>query len=75
VLTNWVTLDLKAKNRSSFTPATNPPQESAPTQILEAQGWVINNKGEVVLTATAPNVTPDIAWVRSANCQVLEPAS
>ncbi|MFN6558721.1 MAG: filamentous hemagglutinin N-terminal domain-containing protein [Nostoc sp. ChiSLP01] len=28
------------------------------TQIVEAQGWVVNAKGEVILTAAAPTPTP-----------------
>ena len=39
-----------------------------PTQIVEATGWVIDNKGQVVLVATAP--TPlDIPWLPSATCR------
>ncbi len=36
--------------------------------IVEAQGWVINDKGQVVLTATASTVTPHNSWLRSATC-------
>lgn len=32
---------------------------SAQSLLVEAQGWVINQHGEVVLTATAPTVTPE----------------
>ncbi|MEH2084074.1 MAG: hypothetical protein V7K89_30120 [Nostoc sp.] len=28
------------------------------TQIVEAQGWIVNAKGEVILTAAAPTPTP-----------------
>jgi filamentous hemagglutinin family protein len=48
-----------ALTRSSSSQATNP-TNSAPTQIVEAQGWAIDDKGAVVLTASAPTVTPDI---------------
>ena len=41
---------------------------SASSQIVEATGWVINNKGEVVLTADAPNATPNIPWMTPATC-------
>lgn len=34
------------------------PNRSTPTQTVEAQGWMINNQGQVVLTAQPPNVTP-----------------
>jgi len=36
--------------------------------LVEAQGWVTNSKGEVVLTANAPTLTPDIPWVKPASC-------
>ena len=38
------------------------------TPTLEAQGWVINAKGEVMLTAQALTVTPDVPWSIPANC-------
>ena len=41
---------------------------SARSQIVEATGWVINNKGEVVLTDIAPNATPNIPWMTPATC-------
>lgn len=34
------------------------PTRSTSTRIVEAQGWIINNQGQVVLTAQPPNVTP-----------------
>jgi large exoprotein involved in heme utilization and adhesion len=74
VVTNWSTLDSDVENRpdvenrSSAAPATNSTKVSTPTQIMEAQGWVINNKGEVVLTANAPNATAHNPWMPSANC-------
>ena len=44
------------------------PTNSTPKQLVEAQGWVINHKGEVVLTASATNVTPHIPWITPASC-------
>ncbi len=35
---------------------------------LRAFRWVINDKGEVVLTAQAPTVIPNIPWMTSATC-------
>jgi large exoprotein involved in heme utilization and adhesion len=34
--------------------------------LVEAQGWMIGSKGEVVLTASA--VTPDIPWLTPTSC-------
>ncbi len=39
-----------------------------PTQIVEAQGWIIDSNGDVVLVATAPTVTPRSPWFRPASC-------
>ncbi len=36
--------------------------------IVEAQGWVMNDKGQVVLTATASTATPHNSWLQSATC-------
>jgi large exoprotein involved in heme utilization and adhesion len=36
--------------------------------IVEAQGWVINDKGQVVLTATASSATPHKSLPPSATC-------
>ncbi len=36
--------------------------------IVEAQGWVINDKGQVVLTATASTATPHNSLPPSATC-------
>ncbi|MFB2974089.1 filamentous hemagglutinin N-terminal domain-containing protein [Aerosakkonema sp. BLCC-F183] len=33
-------------------------QSSIPNKIIEAQGWIIGDKGEVILTAETPNFTP-----------------
>ncbi|ARV58808.1 hypothetical protein BZZ01_09295 [Nostocales cyanobacterium HT-58-2] len=42
------------ENNSSLTSHPSPP----PTQIVEAQGWVVNANGEVILVANVPVVTP-----------------
>jgi len=45
-------------------------QQTLPTadQLVEAQGWVINNKGEIVLTASAPSVTPHSPGLTPISC-------
>ena len=42
---------------------------SRPNQIVEAQGWIINQNGEVVLTAYAPTATPHKVGSSSNGCQ------
>ncbi|MEQ9000947.1 MAG: filamentous hemagglutinin N-terminal domain-containing protein [Coleofasciculus sp. B1-GNL1-01] len=44
-----------------------------PKQIIEAQGWIIDAEGNVVLTANVPNGTPHGGWQNSVNCQVSAP--
>jgi filamentous hemagglutinin family protein len=50
---NLVSLDPKESHSS---PTVSAP---APDPIVEAQGWAIGNNGEVMLTASAPTVTPN----------------
>ena len=72
VLTEWNTLDSDAENRSSATPATNTTLESANTTIVEANGWMTNDKGEVILIATAPTATLNIPWLPKSDCNAPE---
>jgi large exoprotein involved in heme utilization and adhesion len=57
----------QAQNRTSSESATQQTLPTAP-QLVEAQGWVINNKGEVVLTASAPTVTPYSPGLTATAC-------
>jgi large exoprotein involved in heme utilization and adhesion len=38
-------------------------------KIVEAQGWMIDLDGKVVLTAQAPTPTPGNPWRTSPSCQ------
>lgn len=71
---DWVTLNPRVENSSSPPVSTNPTTPE-PAPIVEAQGWVINNKGEVVLTATAPTATPHIPWLTPVSCHTPETSS
>ncbi|QFS48312.1 filamentous hemagglutinin N-terminal domain-containing protein [Nostoc sphaeroides] len=63
---DWVTLNSKAENRVSTN--SNQAKSYSPAPIVEAQGWVINAKGEVVLTADAPKALPHSSWLAPASC-------
>ncbi|MEH2326599.1 MAG: filamentous hemagglutinin N-terminal domain-containing protein [Nostoc sp.] len=63
---DWVTLNPKGENRVSTN--SNQSKSSNPAPIVEAQGWVINAKGEVVLTADAPKALPHSSWLTPASC-------
>ncbi len=67
VQVDWVTLKPRTENRAStnVSKATSP----TPAPIVEAQGWVRNAKGEVVLTAYAPTATPHSSWQKPADCR------
>ncbi|HEY9832521.1 MAG TPA: S-layer family protein, partial [Stenomitos sp.] len=63
---NWVILDSEKENNTPPAPTT--PTNSAPKQLVEAQGWRMNEQGQVVLTASAPNVTPHDPWQTPVQC-------
>lgn len=67
VLTNLGTRAPHAENHSSQDISTHP-TSLAPVPIVEAQGWVIGANGKVILTASAPNVTPHNPWLTPASC-------
>jgi large exoprotein involved in heme utilization and adhesion len=57
-----------AENRVSLE-ATAPPHPPTAAPLVEANGWVINPKGQVVLTATAPTVKPHSSWQKPVTCR------
>jgi filamentous hemagglutinin family protein len=50
---------------------TNTPQLTTklPPQLVEAQGWIVNQKGNIILTAQAPSVKPNNSWQQPVVCQ------
>ena len=74
VQVDWVTLNPEGENRSNDIVSTNPTSTTS-TPLVEAQGWVINPKGQVVLTATAPTVTPHSSWRAPTSCRAPQSAS
>ncbi len=44
------------------------PVTSKSTRIVEAKGWVINERGEVVLVADAPTLTSSNLWWNTPQC-------
>jgi len=62
----WVT---RAPSRiSRATTPVEPPTTTATTPIVEAQGLVINDKGELLLTAQAPTATPHLSGLQDKFC-------
>lgn len=66
---NWVTLNSGEEDKSSPAISKN---STAPHSdpIVEAQGWVIDNNGEIVLTAAAPSIKSNSSWLTPANCKL-----
>ena len=62
------------ENRTSATTSSNP-TSSEPAPLVEAQGWVTNSKGEVVLVAQAPTAILHIPWLTPTICQATKFAS
>ena len=66
VLPNWVTRD-RSSSETISTPIQNPKSEM-PNQIVEATGWIINNKGQMELIASAPTPTSNDFWFAPPSC-------
>ncbi|MEP1078857.1 filamentous hemagglutinin N-terminal domain-containing protein [Leptolyngbya sp. PL-A3] len=61
--------DTTVQPAQSVQPAT--PLSSPSSPIIEAQGWIRSDRGEVVLTANSPTVVPYSSWQSPTNCQNL----
>ncbi|BAZ10156.1 filamentous hemagglutinin outer membrane protein [Calothrix sp. NIES-4071] len=70
VRVDWVTLNPSSDNRDVENISTH--STTTPSQIVEATGWLINTKGEVLLTANPPNSTPHTSSVAPTTCQAPE---
>lgn len=61
IVSEWVTLDAEEETQEesehNSTQTTNS-EGLTSGEIIEAQGWLVDEQGRVVLTATAPTVTP-----------------
>ena len=66
VLTEWATLKSDIENR--YVSYTNFTRETAPTTIVEAQGWVIAPNGEMSLIASVSTVTPNSSRLIPTSC-------
>jgi large exoprotein involved in heme utilization and adhesion len=54
----------------STTDIRHPSSFSNPaTPLVEATGWVMDSKGEVILTDKAPTVTSHSSWLRTSSCE------
>jgi large exoprotein involved in heme utilization and adhesion len=76
VLADWITLDKVSESASNQNVSNaNIPTQANPEAVVEANGWEINAKGEVVLIANASSVTPHTYWQQSTDCDVAQASS
>ena len=54
----WDNRDLSNVSQTASLPAQNVPKAEPPTEIVEATGWVINDRGQVELVAQKPHRIP-----------------
>jgi filamentous hemagglutinin family protein len=67
VWVDWINLeDRQARGNGTATDAHS--TRSQPQQLVEAQGWIIGSDGKVILTASAPTVTPQSSGLELPNC-------
>ncbi|MCC5617182.1 filamentous hemagglutinin N-terminal domain-containing protein [Nostoc sp. CHAB 5836] len=82
VLADWITLEPESQNRAggiqkrAVVQAQRNTEEKSqkvnsvnePTQIVEAQGWIIDANGNVVLVAEVPTATPHKSSLTAISC-------
>ncbi|HEY9778844.1 MAG TPA: filamentous hemagglutinin N-terminal domain-containing protein [Leptolyngbyaceae cyanobacterium] len=64
---DWVTLNPEPEDRYSLDVSQNTTTPES-IFIVEAQGWVFGNNGEVMLTASAPTASFHIPWMTVVDC-------
>jgi filamentous hemagglutinin family protein len=57
-------------NNPATRESVSPTPTRPPKQLVEAQGWVVDDNGVVTLVAAAPNVTPHSGALVPASCQI-----
>jgi large exoprotein involved in heme utilization and adhesion len=57
-----------AKAHQSSSAVSPKASSTPPASLVEAQGWEINDRGEVELTAATPTTTPHISWHKPLTC-------
>ncbi|NMG19535.1 filamentous hemagglutinin N-terminal domain-containing protein [Brasilonema bromeliae] len=81
VQVDWVSLGEDANNplgtssretqrqRSRKDAQNNKDVKYPPNEIVEAQGWVVDSNGDVILVAQVPTTTPYGSWLNSRSCK------
>ncbi|NET03902.1 MAG: S-layer family protein [Symploca sp. SIO2B6] len=63
------TTRLISTNQRTEIASSNWQPPSQPTIIIEAQGWIRDDNGKVILTVFPTTVSPHSSWLSSATCQ------
>jgi filamentous hemagglutinin family protein len=69
---SWVTLDSDTEEKNNTTPQSVTPSRPVSNKLVEAHGWLINDKGQVVLTTSSPTMTLQGEWIEAAKCNSLQ---
>ncbi len=69
ILTDWVSLDSELEVSESKNNTAISVNNSAPKTIVEAQGWVIDSQGKVVLVAAANHLTTQSPNSTPSSCR------
>ncbi|MEW6491698.1 MAG: filamentous hemagglutinin N-terminal domain-containing protein [Cyanobacteriota bacterium] len=72
VWVDWITSKDRAGNHKNSAATSANSTRSHSQQLVEAQGWVINDQGQVVLTAQALSVTPNRSELALPSCEQVE---
>jgi filamentous hemagglutinin family protein len=71
-LVTWEDLGVDTVERGAATaPVQAAVPSSEPGQLVEFQGWVLGDKGEIILTANPTMIVPHTPWAPSATCQAM----
>lgn len=65
---DWVTLNSDSVKKTY--PVTAAPNHSTPKPLVEAQGWVVNENGQIILTAQSSTATAHGSEFDSVECLV-----
>jgi large exoprotein involved in heme utilization and adhesion len=66
---DWLTLDTETESDAEVETPTKS-ESSSPQPIIEAQGWIVDRDGKVILTAQVPTATPNNSGFAPNSCPV-----
>jgi large exoprotein involved in heme utilization and adhesion len=70
MLSDWVRVQQKPATSNQV--QIMPLLAKSATQIVEAQGWVVDGNGGIVLVAQTPQTNPRNSWQAPVSCPALD---